>query len=131
MNHIVLIGRLTKDPDLRYTSAGSAVCNFTLAVNRTFAKENQQQADFISIQAWGKRAETCAQYLKKGKLAGVEGRLQIRSYDDNEGQRHWITEVVADNVEFLSPADKDSKQNAENLDRLGEEIEFDDNDIPF
>jgi single-strand DNA-binding protein len=104
LNRIVLIGRLTKDPELRYTPSGVATAQFTLAVDRNFKnKEGQRETDFINIVVYRQQAEHCATYLGKGKLAAVDGRLQIRTYDDNSGQRRWMTEVVADNVRFLSP----------------------------
>lgn len=104
LNRIVLIGRLTKDPELRYTQSGKAVCAFTLAVDRPYLANNgNREADFINIVVWNKTAENCAQYLAKGKLAAVDGRLQIRSYDGQDGQHRYITEVIADNVRFLSP----------------------------
>ena len=132
MNQIILIGRLTKDPELKYTSSGIAVCRFTLAVNRPFAKEGDQTADFITIQTWRKLAENCAKYLSKGRQVGVNGRLQIRSYDGNDGERHWMTEVVAENVEFLSDGQKREKQSSNNSwDGLSEEVEFDPDEIPF
>ena len=102
LNKIILIGRLTKDVELRYTESGKAVANFTLAVDRPFKKaQGEKEADFIRIVVWGKQAENCANYIGKGRLAAVEGRLQIRSYDGNDGQRKYITEVVAETVEFL------------------------------
>lgn len=128
MNQIILIGRLTKDPELKYTSSGIAVCSFTLAVNRPFAKEGDQTADFITIQTWRKLAENCAKYLSKGRQVGVNGRLQIRAYDGNDGSRHWMTEVVAENVEFLSDGQKRSNNSWDNL---SEEVAFDPNEIPF
>ncbi|RWR08957.1 single-stranded DNA-binding protein [Siminovitchia fortis] len=104
MNRVVLVGRLTKDPDLRYTPNGVPVANFTLAVNRTFTnQQGEREADFIFCVAWRRQAENIANYLKKGSLAGVDGRLQTRSYDDQDGKRVYITEVVADNVQFLEP----------------------------
>ena len=104
INRVVLIGRLTKDPELRYTPSGVAVATFTLAVNRQFSNnQGEREADFINIVAWRQLAELCANYLKKGSQAGLEGRLQTRSYDNKEGKRVYITEVVADNVQFLSP----------------------------
>jgi single-strand DNA-binding protein len=110
MNSIVLVGRLTKDPELKYTQEGVAVAQFTLAVDRPFKnKDGSRETDFINIVVYRKQAENCAEYLSKGKMAGVEGRLQIRTYDDKNGQRRWMTEVVANNVSFLSP--KDSGQN--------------------
>jgi single-strand DNA-binding protein len=104
LNRIVLIGRLTKDPELRYMPSGVAAAQFTLAVDRNFKnKDGQRETDFINIVVFRQQAEHCATYLSKGKLAAVDGRLQIRTYDDNSGQRRWMTEVVADNVRFLSP----------------------------
>ncbi|MDA8212711.1 MAG: single-stranded DNA-binding protein [Clostridia bacterium] len=106
LNRIVLIGRLTKDPELRYTPNGKAVAGFTLAVDRPFKnQQGEKEADFINIVVWGTQAENCANYLSKGKLAAVDGRLQIRTFDGQDGQRRWITEVVADTVRFLSPKD--------------------------
>ena len=103
LNRIVLIGRLTRDPELRFTPNGHAVCSFTLAVDRPFTKqEGNRETDFINIVVWNKQGENCAQYLAKGRLAAVDGRLQIRSYDGNDGQRRYVTEVIADNVRFLS-----------------------------
>lgn len=104
INRVVLVGRLTRDPELRYTPSGVAVATFTLAVNRQFNNaQGEREADFINIVAWRQLAELCANYLKKGSQAGLEGRLQTRSYDNKEGKRVYVTEVVADNVEFLSP----------------------------
>lgn len=104
INRVVLVGRLTKDPELRYTANGIAVTSFTLAVNRTFTnQQGEREADFINCIVWRKAAENVANYLKKGSLAGVEGRIQTRSYDNNEGRRVYVTEVVADNVQFLEP----------------------------
>ena len=102
MNHIVLIGRLTRDPELRYTPNGVAVANFDLAVDRpTTNQQGERQTDFIRIVAWQKQAELCANYLKKGRLVGVEGRLQIRSYETQDGQKRRVAEVVANFVQFL------------------------------
>ncbi|KGA95729.1 single-stranded DNA-binding protein [Alkalihalobacillus alcalophilus ATCC 27647 = CGMCC 1.3604] len=104
LNRVVLVGRLTRDPELRYTPNGVAVANFTLAVNRTFSnQQGERDADFINCVIWRKPAENVANYLKKGSLAGVDGRIQTRSYDNNEGRRVFITEVVADSVQFLEP----------------------------
>ena len=132
MNKIFLIGRLTKDPELKYTNSGKGVCNFTLAVDRPFkGQDGKQEADFINIQAWDKRAENCAKYLSKGRQTAVEGRLQIRSYDDKDGQRKWVTEVIADNVEFLSNGQGGSSGKDKQDDDWGQEITFDSNDVPF
>ncbi len=98
LNRVILIGRLTRDPELRYLQNGTAVASFTLAVNR---KYNREETDFIDIVVWRGLAENCANYLGKGRLAAVEGRLQIRSYEDKEGIRRKAIEVVADDVRFL------------------------------
>lgn len=99
LNRIVLIGRLTKAPELKHTANGTAVTTFTLAVDR-FTKD---ETDFIPIVVWRAQAESCAKYLDKGKLCAVDGRLQIRTYEANDGKKRSIAEVVADNVRFLSP----------------------------
>ncbi|PWI56825.1 single-stranded DNA-binding protein [Sulfoacidibacillus thermotolerans] len=102
LNRIILIGRLTQDPELRYTQSGTAVASFTLAVDRQRANQaGDRETDFINIVVWQKLGELCAQYLRKGRLAAVEGRLQIRQYENKEGQRVRVAEVVADNVRFL------------------------------
>ncbi|HCJ1285197.1 TPA: single-stranded DNA-binding protein [Listeria innocua] len=107
MNRVVLVGRLTKDPDLRYTPAGAAVATFTLAVNRPFKNgQGEQEADFIQCVVWRKPAENVANFLKKGSLAGVDGRVQTRNYEGNDGKRVYVTEIVAESVQFL-----ESKQN--------------------
>ena len=109
MNKTILMGRLTKDPDIRYTSGNNtAVANFTLAVNRRFAREGQPQADFINIVAWDKSAEFCGKYFTKGLQVVVVGRIQTRTWDDNEGKRHYVTEVVAEETYFA-----DSKRNSD------------------
>jgi single-strand DNA-binding protein len=110
MNHIVLIGRLTRDPELRYTPNGTAVANFDLAVDRPSTnQQGERETDFIRIIAWQKQAELCANYLKKGRLVGVEGRLQIRSYETQDGQKRWMTEVVANFVQFLDRGRDDAQ----------------------
>lgn len=130
LNRIVLIGRLTKDPELRYTPNGKAVAGFTLAVDRSFKnQQGEREADFINIVVWGNQAENCANYLAKGKLAAVDGRLQIRSFDGQDGQRRWVTEVVADNVRFLSPKTSSDSPGASGI--MGSEVDFSDDDIPF
>lgn len=111
INRTVLIGRLTKDPELRYTPNGAAVATFTLAVNRTFTNQSgEREADFINCVTWKKQAENVANYLKKGSLAGVDGRLQTRNYENQQGQRVFVTEVVAESVQFLEP--KEKRENA-------------------
>ena len=123
MNNIILIGRLTKDPELRYTQAGKAVCSFTLAVDRPYSGD-KKEADFINIVVWNKVGENCAQYLKKGRKAAVQGRLQIRSYEDDNGKKKYITEVVANSVEFLEFGNKQNED-------FGIEVDLDDADCPF
>lgn len=103
MNKIILLGRLTKDVELRYTqTSNTAVASFTLAVNRKFAKEGEErQTDFINIVAWNKLAETSSNYLKKGMQVVITGRLQNRSWDDEQGQKRYVTEVIAEELEFV------------------------------
>lgn len=102
INNVVLVGRLTKDPDLRYTANGQATANFTLAVNRSYKNANgQYDADFINVVIWRKPAETLAQYAKKGTLLGVTGRIQTRNYENQQGQRVYVTEVVCENFQLL------------------------------
>ncbi|MGM1045805.1 single-strand binding protein [Paenibacillus uliginis N3/975] len=102
LNRVILIGRLTRDPELRYTPAGVAVTQFTLAVDRPFTGQGgEREADFIPVVTWRQLAETCANYLRKGRLTAVEGRIQVRNYENNEGKRVYVTEVIADNVRFL------------------------------
>ncbi len=102
LNRVVLVGRLTKDPDLRYTPNGVAVANFTIAVNRPFSNnQGDRDADFINCVVWRRAAENLANFMSKGSLVGVDGRLQSRSFDNQEGKRVFVTEVVADSVQFL------------------------------
>ena len=102
MNKIIIMGRVTKQVDVRYTPSQKVVCSFTLAVDRPFLnQEGQREADFIPVVVWGKAAELCGNSLAKGHRILVEGRLQIRSYDGKDGNRHWVTEVIANNVEFV------------------------------
>jgi len=103
INRVVLVGRLTKDPELRYTPNGVAVATFTLAVNRQFPnQQGEREADFLNIVVWRKAAENVANFLKKGSLAGVDGRIQVRTYEQ-DGKRQYFTEIVADSVQFLEP----------------------------
>lgn len=103
MNKVILLGRLTKDVELRYTqTSNTAVASFTLAVNRKFVKEGEErQADFFNIVAWNKLAETSANYLKKGMQVAITGRLQTRTWDDEQGIKHYVTEVVAEELDFI------------------------------
>lgn len=117
LNNVILIGRLTRDPELRFLpSSGTPVSNFSLAIDKPLSKEKKQEmesrgqptADFINIVAWGRLAENCANYLAKGRLTAVQGRLQSRTYDDKNGIRRYVTEVVAERVEFLEWGDNDN-----------------------
>ena len=134
LNKVILIGRLTKDPELRHTPGGAAVASFTLAVNRSF--KNQQgeiEADFIPVVVWRKQAENCANYLNKGSQIAVDGRLQVRTYEATDGQKRWVTEVIAENVRFLdSRGSRNADRSEGSVDSFGsEEISFDNDDIPF
>ncbi|CAI9394288.1 Single-stranded DNA-binding protein A [Bacillus sp. T2.9-1] len=116
MNRVVLVGRLTKDPELRYTPSGVAVATFTLAVNRTFTnQQGEREADFINCVIWRKPAENVANYLKKGSLAGVDGRIQTRSYDGQDGKRVYVTEVLAESVQFLEPRNSSANNRSDNM----------------
>ncbi|HHU60553.1 MAG TPA: single-stranded DNA-binding protein [Natronincola sp.] len=129
LNKIILIGRLVADPQLRYTQSGIAVTNFTLAVDRPFVSQGgEREADFIDIVTWRKQAEICANHLNKGRLVAVEGRLQVRSYDDQNGIRRKAAEVVADQVRFLDRARSGESEQSESADGPPEP-EFD--DVPF
>ncbi|MCS5501295.1 single-stranded DNA-binding protein [Lysinibacillus sp. A4] len=111
INRVLLVGRLTKDPELRYTPNGIASCRFTVAINRTFANQNgERDADFINCQAWRKAAENLANYQRKGALIGLEGRIQTHSYEDQNGQRVYTTTVVADSIQFLESRSTGSHQ---------------------
>ena len=110
LNKVVLIGRLIKDPELRYTTSGVPVTRFTLAVNRNYTnQQGEREADFIPITVWRGAAESCAKYLAKGRLVAVAGRIQTGSYD-KDGQRHYTTEVVADEVRFLEWREKKEQE---------------------
>lgn len=142
INRVILVGRLTKDPEYRQTPNGIDVANFTLAVNRNFKSKNgEQQADFISCVVFRKQAENVNNYLNKGSLAGVDGRLQSRSYENKEGQRVFVTEVVADSVQFLEPKNN-NQQNSQPQQQRGQapannnpfsnnNADIDTDDLPF
>ncbi len=150
LNKVVLIGRLTRDPELRYTPGnGVAVCNFGLAVERPFTnRQGEREVDFINIVTWRNVAETCANHLGKGRLVAVDGRIQVRSYEDNEGQKKTFVEVVGENVKFLDwPKDQSRSSSSENREPSrdsnrdstsrdgfgigGEEYHVDEDDVPF
>jgi len=121
-NKVILTGRLAQDPDVRYTQTGKAVTTFTLAVNRFGGQNGQNEADFIPVVTWERLAEVCGNNLVKGRRVLVEGRLQIRSYDDNTGQRRRIAEVIAQSIEFLDSVTKQNQAEAADFGSLGEEL---------
>ncbi len=157
MNKVILIGRLTRDPELRYTSSNIPVATFSLAVDRTFTGQNgERETDFINIVVWRKQAENCKNYINQGSQVAVEGRIQTRNYEDQNGQKRYVTEVVADNVQFLdTKASREQRMNNNsnnvnpyNLGEtsssnttndipedpfkdFGEEIKIEENDLPF
>ena len=119
LNKVILIGRLTKDPDVRYTQTGKVFCSFTLAVDRPFLnQQGEHVADFIPVVLWSKQAEIAGNSCTKGNRVAVEGRLQIRTYDDKDGQKHWVTEVIGDRIEFV-----ENKKTSFPIE--GEEVPFD------
>lgn len=138
LNRAILIGRLTKDPELRYTPAGVAVTQFTLACDRPFTNQQtkEKEADFIPVVTWRQLAENCANFLKKGRLCAVEGRIQVRNYDNNEGKKVYVTEVIADNVRFLESSNNSNRDNSNNQkqDPFHDDrkpIDINDDDLPF
>ncbi len=152
MNRVSLVGRLTKEPDLRHTTSGRAVCQFTVAINRTFTnQQGQREADFIPVVTWDKTAENLAKYMHKGSLISVDGRIQTRNYDDKDGKKVYVTEVIAQSVQFLEsknangsidmmpqPPIMDEEMAPETVtmekdpfETFGQTIEISDNDLPF
>ena len=131
LNRVVLTGRLTRDADLRYTPNGVAVANFTIAVDNPFDKN--KDADFINVVVWRKAAENTANFTRKGSLVGVDGRLQSRSYDNQEGKRQFVTEVVADSVQFLESKGKQEQPNNQQKDDdpFSEHEEINSDSLPF
>lgn len=126
LNRVILIGRLTKDPELRYTPTGVAVSNFTLAIDRNYKNSSgERDTDFINCVAYRQLAEIVANNLAKGKLVAVDGRIQVRSYTGQDGQKRWVTEVIAEDVRFLSP-----KGSTEDSSQYGHEVDLS-SDIPF
>lgn len=124
MNKIILIGNLTKDPELSETSSGVAFCKFSIAVNRPFANsDGDRETDFFNITTWRGQAETCAKYLKKGKKVCIVGSLQNREYTDNNGVKRTATDVIASEIEFLSARSEDDERPAKKAE--------DDADLPF
>ncbi len=150
MNKVILIGRLTRDPELRYTPQGTAVCQITVAVNRRGVQPGQQDADFINVSIWSAQAENVAKYMTKGRQMAIEGRIQTRNYDDKDGKKVYVTEVIATGVQFLdSKGSNASTSNSSDLNQpstqntstttvendpfaaFGEKITINDNDLPF
>ena len=161
MNKALLIGRLTKDPELRATSTGRKVCQFSIAVNRNFTNANgEREADFINCVVWDKQAENLVKYQKKGNQIAVDGRIQTRNYEDKDGKRVYVTEILANNISFLDfkgtntssndfnslpePPREDSISSSSNMNNMetvsvdkdpfeafGDSIEISDNDLPF
>ena len=134
MNKVFLIGRLTRDPELRYTSSNIPVASFSIAVNRTFANQNgEREADFINIVVWRKQAENCKNYLNQGSQVAIDGRIQTRNYEDQNGQKRYVTEVVADNVQFLdTKAAREQREESSNINtyNIDKKQNIDINDIP-
>ena len=142
INRVVLVGRLTKDPEFRTTQSGVSVKTFTLAVNRTFTNaQGEKEADFINCVTFRKQAENVNNYLSKGSLAGVDGRVQSRSYENNEGKRIYVTEVVCDSVQFLDTKSNNQQTNNNNqqtknngnnpFNNANGPIDISDDDMPF
>ena len=153
MNRVELVGRLSRDPELRHTSSGMAVCQINVAISRRATQGKDPEADFINVVVWDKQAENVARYLTKGRQVAVEGRIQTRSYDNNEGKKTYVTEVIANNVEFLGsgsdsprqqsipdenpfdgmPMDEPETASIDNdpFASFGEKVEVSDNDLPF
>lgn len=130
-NRIFLLGRLTKDPEIRYTTNGKVVATFTLAVDRDFKNEKgEREADFISCVVWGKAAELIGNSCAKGHRLCVEGRLQIRQYDDKNGQRRWITEIVVSGFDFVERRAEQQASNTKTMADMGKEVPFD-QEVPF
>ena len=121
MNHITILGRLTKDPEIRSTPSGKTVATFTLAVDRPFSGE-KKEADFIPCVVWGKWAELIGNSCQKGHRLLVEGRLQIRNFDAKDGTKHWVTEVVANNIEFI---ERKSDVQPKSMANMGTSVPFD------
>jgi single-strand DNA-binding protein len=134
INRVVLVGRLTKDPEFRTTPSGVNVANFTIAVNRTFTNsQGEREADFINVVVFRKQAENVNNYLSKGSLVGFDGRMQSRSYENKEGQRVFVTEVVADSVQFLEPKNSNKQNNNQDngFANANGPIDISDDDLPF
>ena len=132
MNKVILAGRLVRDPELRYTQTGKAVVSFSLAVNRRFNHNQEQTADFIPIVVWDKLAEVCSKHLFKGSQVLIKGRIQIRSYDAQDGSKRYVTEVIAQELEFMGSKSTalESKPLSPQAQNFGQEVHPDE-EIPF
>lgn len=133
MNKVLLTGRLTRDPELRYTPNNKAVCSFTIATNRPVVRDGEKTADFINCIVWGKTAENLSKYQSKGSLIGIDGRLESRSYDDKDGNKRYVTEVQVEHIEFLgSKSDGQAAAKESNpYEEFGNAIEISDDELPF
>ena len=128
LNKAIIIGRLTKDPELKHTQSGVAVTNFTVAVDRNFKNaQGEYDTDFIPVVVWRQQAEHCCKYLGKGRLVAVSGRIQVRSYDDDQGVRRYVTEIVADEVQFLDWGEQKESNDMGGFEPIGNDID----DLPF
>ncbi len=142
MNKVILMGRLTRDPEVRYTqTSNTLVASFSLAVNRRFVRQGEErQADFINIVAWGKTGEFCSKYFKKGQQVGIIGRIQTRTWDDDQGQKHYVTEVIAEET-YFADSKRDGDSGVSSFDatfgampNMGESSDFEissGDDLPF
>ena len=131
INNVVLVGRMTRDADLRYTPSNQAVATFTLAVNRNFKNQDgEREADFINVVIWRQQAENLANWVKKGALIGVTGRIQTRSYDNQQGQRVYVTEVVAESFQLLESRGQQSNSQEGSFGNSSS-MDIQDEDLPF
>ena len=132
MNKVILVGNLTKDPELTTTTSGVSVCRFTIAVSRRYVgASGERETDFINIVVWRGQAENCHKYLKKGSKCGVVGTIQTRSYDAQDGSKRYVTEVVADEVEFISTNRTNDTAGREPVEDVAELKPIDDDSLPF
>ena len=139
MNQFIGIGRLTADPDYNVTNSGVSVCKFTLAINRPYQQNGETQADFLNVVAWRTLADNCDKYLKKGKQCAVTGNIQTRRYEDRDGQKRYVTEIIAEHVEFLGSNDNSANDDygtpppasKKKQVSIAELEEIDDDSLPF
>ena len=133
MNKTILIGNLTRDPELTETPSGVAVCKFSIAVSRDYADaDGNRETDYFNITVWRGRAENCGKYLKKGNKVAIVGKLQNRSYEDKDGIKRTVTDIIADEVEFLTPKQASQEESVVSMTRQRPQLEqIDDNKLPF